>query len=220
MKPETRANLFFLCIFLAVSLPGAVILFKKKLDPSAPPMWMPEGIRQRLPYMAPQATPGVEVTRVIPDKTARWVEQLNRARGGGDGVLMHQREPVTSDDHVLQVTGVTGPPQQQEQGGATTVSLIAWDGGFGTDAGRYRVTASMGGGAGVPGQVLAAEAIPLPEEIRRELMYGGYIQPPHTVTWLRVRFDGAMADNPPVTMRVEYSMGAATAASTVNVFTK
>src|ERR1043165_6278319 len=88
MKRETRANLLFLCIFLAISLPGAVILFKKKMDSSAPPMWMAEGIRPRLPYMAPEVTPGVEVTRVIPDKTWRWVEQVNHAHGGGDSVLM------------------------------------------------------------------------------------------------------------------------------------
>ena len=35
MKRETRVNLIFLIAFLAISLPGAVILFRKKLEPNA-----------------------------------------------------------------------------------------------------------------------------------------------------------------------------------------
>ena len=107
MKRETRANLLFLALFLAVSLPGAVILFKKKLDPNASRMGMPEFVRRRLPYMAPLATPDSEVMRVIPPLTGAWVEELNREQGGGAAVFMNGRSPVTSDDRILQVTGIT-----------------------------------------------------------------------------------------------------------------
>src|SRR5438270_478817 len=100
MKHETRVNLIFLSLFLAISLPGAVILFKRKLDPAAAPMYLPDPIRQRLPYMAPQWMPD-EVTRVIPPLTGQWVDELNRDNGGGAEVLLRDRLPVLSDDRMV-----------------------------------------------------------------------------------------------------------------------
>src|SRR5258706_12692966 len=104
MKQETRVNLIFLAIFLAISLPGAVILFKSKLDPSAAPMYLPDPVRQRLPYMAPQGTPD-QVARVVRPLTGQWVEKLTRRQGEGE-VLIRKRLPVLSDDHLLQGTAV------------------------------------------------------------------------------------------------------------------
>src|SRR5258705_13554788 len=99
MKRETRANLIFLTAFLALTLPGAVILFKKKLDPRAPAMSMPDYVRRRLPYMAPQLSLAEQVVRFVPDLTGQWVTQLNRHRGGGAQGLKnrHQAQPTGGD---------------------------------------------------------------------------------------------------------------------------
>src|SRR6266700_2379261 len=102
MRRETRANLIFLTIFLSVTIPGAVVLFKKKLDPSAPPMFMPDFVRRRLPYMASQQSPG-QVVRFVPELTGQWVSEINREHAGGLAVLMVGRQPLVSDDHVVQV---------------------------------------------------------------------------------------------------------------------
>src|SRR6059058_3584016 len=97
MSRETRANLIFLVVFLAISLPGAVLLVKKKAEPGAPAMSMPDYVRQRLPYMAPQRTAD-SVIRVVPELTGEWVEQVNRGQGGGPAVLMKGHLPLISDD--------------------------------------------------------------------------------------------------------------------------
>jgi hypothetical protein len=68
VRRETRVNLIFLVAFLALSLPGAVILFRKKLDPGAPRMDQPDMMVTRLPYMAPLPAP-TGVKWVVPDRT-------------------------------------------------------------------------------------------------------------------------------------------------------
>src|SRR5258705_13319164 len=115
MKRETRANLIFLTAFLALTLPGAVILFKKKLDPRAPAMIMPDYVRRRLPYMAPQLIPE-QVVRFVPDLTGQWVTQLNRDHGSGAQELLNGHQAVTSDDHLIQVLPLA----------PTTINLIPW----------------------------------------------------------------------------------------------
>src|SRR6184192_356162 len=135
MKRETRANLIFLSVFLAISLPGAVILFKKKLDPRAPPMFMPDYVKRRLPYMAPQRTPADQVVRFVPDLTGQWVDQLNQTYGSrGAQVLMNRRQAITSDDHLIQLVSVI------RVNSITTVHLIAWDDSYGTDLAQYQTT--------------------------------------------------------------------------------
>ena len=106
MTRETRANLIFLAIFLAISVPGAVMLVKKKTEPGAPPMSMPDYVRQRLPYMAPQRTSD-SVMRVVPELTGEWVEQVNREQGGGARVMMNGHVPLISDDRTVQVVSIT-----------------------------------------------------------------------------------------------------------------
>jgi hypothetical protein len=211
MKRETRANLLFLGVFLAISLPGAVMLFKKKLDPTSSQMGMPDFVRKRLPYMVPLPTPDDQVVRVIPPLTGDFVAALARERGNGAAVLLHQRAAVTSRDRVVQVVGITDAP------GGAVVYLLAWEGGYGTDASRYRVTASSAGGESVEGRVASAVAIPMPEAVKRELMSGGYVKPSAKVTWVEVRFDAPLGSARPLTLHVRYDGGGEIASTEVNV---
>src|SRR4051794_39962704 len=107
MQRETRANLIFLGVFLMVSIPGAVVLFRKKLDPASPPMFMPDFVRRRLPYMASQQSPQ-QVVRYVPELTGNWVTEITRERAGGSAVLTvgRQQQPLVSDDHLIQVAAM------------------------------------------------------------------------------------------------------------------
>ena len=187
MNRETRLNLIFLGVFLAVSVPGAVMLFKKKLDPGSPPMFMPDYVRRRLPYMAPQRTPN-EVVRVIPDVTGAWVTQVNRERGGGDEVLLDDRHPIVSDDHSVQVTNL-----KRAEGG-TTLNLIVWTAATG-------LTLETGGQVA---KIAKEENISMPLAVKKELMNWGVVQPPPRVTWVEANFDGKDSLPAGAMIRVSY----------------
>jgi hypothetical protein len=171
MTRETRLNLIFLGVILAIMLPGAVMLFRKKMDPTSPPMFMPDYVRRRLPYMAPQEAP-TGVVRVIPDATGAWVERVNRERGGGGPVLLEDRRPVVSDDHTVQVTGL------KNTGSGTTLDLIVW-----TPATRISVTCGDQNA-----KIVKVENVPMPSEVKKELMNWGVVRPPHTVVWVEAQF--------------------------------
>jgi hypothetical protein len=194
MKRETRANLIFLTAFLALTLPGAVILFKKKLDPRAPAMFMPDYVRRRLPYMAPQLSLAEQVVRFVPDLTGQWVTQLNRDHGdGGAQVLMHGHQAITTDDHLIQVASIA----------PTRINLIAWDDRYGADRQQYSISITSGAKT-IAGQVRSAEKFPLPPDIKRELMDAGVIRPPAAVTFLTVGFEENLAKNDPFVLHVAY----------------
>jgi hypothetical protein len=193
MKRETRANLIFLTAFLTLTLPGAVILFKKKLDPRAPAMFMPDYVRRRLPYMAPQLSPAEQVVRFVPDLTGQWVTQLNAQRGGAAQVLMSGHRAITTDDHLIQVLSI----------GPATLNLIAWDDRYGTDLQRYSISITSGATT-IPGQVRSAEKIPLPADIKRELMDAGVIRPPAAITFLTVEFAERLAKNDQFVLQIAY----------------
>jgi hypothetical protein len=193
MKRETRANLIFLTAFLALTLPGAVILFKKKLDPRAPAMFMPDYVRRRLPYMAPQLSPE-QVVRFVPDLTGQWVTQLNRDHGGGGAqVLMNGHLAITTDDHLIQVVSIA----------PTKINLIAWDDRYGIDRQQYSISITSGAKA-IAGQVRSAEKIPMPPDIKRELMDAGVIRPPAAITFLTVEFAEGLAKNDRFGLQVAY----------------
>lgn len=210
MRRDTRANLIFLLVFLGVSLPGAVILFKKKLDPTAAPLGMPDFVRKRLPYMVPLPTPDDQVIRVVPLLTGEWVSELARERAGGAAVLTRGPLPITSGDRVVQLVAM------RDEAPGASVFVLAWEGGYGEDAARYRVTATSAGEP-VMGRVVSATAIPMPVPVKRELMSGGYIKPSANVTWIEVRFDAPLKAMGPLTLRVEYAGGAESPATELKV---
>jgi len=187
MNRETRLNLIFLGVFLAISIPGAVMLFKKKLDPSSPPMFMPDYVRRRLPYMAPQRTPK-EVVRVIPDVTGAWVTQVNRDHGGGEEVLLDDRHPIVSDDHSVQITSL-----KRTQAG-TTLNLIVWTPATG-------VTLETDGQAA---KIAKQENISMPLAVKKELMNWGVVQPPPRVVWVEAHFDEKVSLPAGTSIRVSY----------------
>ncbi len=200
MTRETRANLIFLAIFLAISLPGAILLVKKKTESGAPAMSMPDFVRQRLPYMAPQRTPD-SVLRIVPELTGQWVEAMNREQGGGPAVLMNGHVPLISDDRAIQIVSI------RKDG----VFLLVWD----EDATVEKIWAESSG-TRLDAQVALMRKLAVPESVRKELMYAGLIKPPHQVAWLAVKFGTDVEDLRPLSVCVSHPSGAV---SCVNVFT-
>lgn len=162
MTRETRMNLWFLVVFLAIAMPGAVMLFKKKLDPEARPMFMPDAVRRELVYMDPMPAPA-SVKRVVPEKTRRWVEDLARERGVAQ-VLMREGVPVMSEGRLFQVISL-----DQANG---RVSLLVWNG---AGEGDFELRG---------GVVERVERIATPEPIMREIQVKGYPKPPSNVVWI------------------------------------
>jgi hypothetical protein len=207
MKRDTRLNLIFLVLFLAVSVPGAVKLFKKRLDPAAPPLFMPDYVRRRLPYMAPQRTPP-QVARYVPDKTGEWVADLTRQQGGG-AVLMHARQPIVSDDHQVQLAIMT--PQE---GGKGTLGLIVWDPSFGRTASSFNVSVKVGEQT-LDAPVTLVRSVGVPEAVKKELMYEGVVRPPHEVVWVTAVVPLDLVAQPLAEIRVRHTDGDQAGTSTI-----
>lgn len=183
MKRETRLNLWFLGIFLVVSLPGAVILFIKKLDPGASRMDQPDAVLTQLPYMSPPpAPPGTRW--MVPPKTRQWLSDLTRQKTGGAMASAvaegPEWEPVISADHLLQLMSHrrVGPKTE-------AYSLLLWGERIPAKASQLAVRLSMSGQTPTaPGTVASAEALPIPADVRKELVQLGFDHPPTHVIWI------------------------------------
>lgn len=188
MTRETRLNVWFLAIFLVVSLPGAIVLFIKKLDPSASRMDQPDAVLTQLPYMSPDPEPS-SVRRMVPPKTRDWLVDLTRQKTGeslasavGPGP---EWEPVISSDHVLQVLSVSSASD------SSTLSLLLWNAPSKSDVNRFDSVLRVNGQA-LPTRITHVETIEVPEEVRDELVSLGYTHPPRKLTWMRAEAKGAI----------------------------
>lgn len=185
---ETRINLWFLGIFLVLSLPGAVILFIKKLDPSASRMDEPDALQTQLPYMAP--IPAPPHTRwSVPPKTKRWLEQLTRQKTGNAMasavVSGPEWEPVISPDHHLQVMSTS------TAGGVTNLAMLVWNGVV-SDDGRHLTMEMRSNGRELPCKIVAVEWIDIPEDVRHEWVNEGFDHPPKRIVWIAAQAEGGL----------------------------
>jgi hypothetical protein len=185
---ETRLNLWFLAIFLTISLPGAVILFIKKLDPLASRMDQPDAVLTQLPYMSPDPEPS-GVRRMVPPKTRQWLVDLTRQKTGdslassvGPGP---EWEPVISGDHVLQVLSASSASD------SSAMSLLLWNGPSKSDVNAFDPVLRVDGQA-MPTRITDVETIEVPEAVRHELVSLGYTHPPKKLTWMRAEAKGVM----------------------------
>jgi hypothetical protein len=175
VKRETRANLWFLIVFMAISLPGAAILFRKKLDPNASRMDVPDTKVARLPYMAPLPAPE-GVKWIVPPKTQAWLKELVKSKTGSDQVLSSlppgpEWEPVISADHRLQ------PVACRTGADAIIYDLLIWSAPNSDRA--FSVIAS-----GHACEVRSVDAVPIPQDVRKEWVGLGYTHPPSEATWI------------------------------------
>jgi hypothetical protein len=196
VRRETRVNLIFLVVFLAVSLPGAVILVRKRLQPGAPRMDQPDVMVTRLPYMTPPpAPPGVKW--IVPDQTRAWLEQVMKERTGNARMLSSappgpQWEPVISDNHLLQVMSATS------KDGGLRLAILLWNGQMEPSASHCALTVN-----GTTVRVAAVAKIPVPPAVRQELVRLDYPRPPEHIVWLEAEAEPTNSSK--ISLTLEYT---------------
>jgi hypothetical protein len=177
VRRETRINLVFLTAFLILALPGAVILFVKKLDPTAHRLDQPDPILHHLPYMSPLPAPP-DIKWVAPDRTQAWVRSLTAPVPTASAVPPGpQWEPVISPDHLLQLLAIVPRPADTFQ-----LTLLLW-----SDLPANAQSFTLAADDGTPRSTVdSVQPRDLPPEVRRELVVAGFVRPPKTVLLLVV----------------------------------
>ena len=211
MTRETKANLIFVIVIVAITLPGAVMLFKKKLSATRM-MYLPDPVKRGLVYMNPMPAPP-SVTRVVPPLTAAWVAELGGDRKVGGPVPMRPASegkslPVMSQNQVFQVAA-SAPADDHWR-----LWLLAWDPRLSPEPGRLSVRANLINGPAT-GTVESAEGIVLPPSIRKELQEFGFTRPPDRVVWIAVRFNGKPDPASPSNIHLNYAAPAGTISDSV-----
>jgi hypothetical protein len=174
MRRETRLNLLWIVVLIALMLPGAVIIFRKKFKPGEQPMSFREPVRTSAVFMDPSGfPPGFQ--RVVPRRTADWVAGLLRDELGAsvEMLLVEQggtRTPVVSSSRRVQLAGWSGNTSRR-------AVLLVWDDTAPDDV-------SISGEDSSPVAQVSRRGVALPREISLELRDAGYVRPPKQVTVL------------------------------------
>ena len=184
MKHETRVNLIFLAVFLLVSLPGAVILFRKKLDPSAARMDQPDVVVRQLPYMTPlPAPPGMQW--IVPPVTQHWLDDLCRSKTGSAVISAASDAPgwapMISSDHQVQLVSFVKKGNQDRYG------LVIWSSQPVASLEGVRIHRAVAG-QNESGHMLDIEPVTLPPDVRHELVSLGFSHPPQQIAWIDAEF--------------------------------
>ena len=183
MTKETRSNLIFLAILIAVLLPGAVLLVRKKLSPDARRADLPDAVPTTVTFMDPQPTPP-GMRRVAPPKTMQWLAKMIEENAGHQAIRdLYDTDglPLMSDDKTFQLAAV------REESGAIRMWLLAWDP---DDADFFRGAhwTLVGKDARGEGVGKSFEQIPIPDPIRDELGENGLLKPPKTLCLREIEF--------------------------------
>jgi len=181
MTRETRSNLIFIAVILAILTPGAVILFRKKLQPTLKPMGMPEAVQREVAYMSPLATPPGK-KRVEPPQTARWLETLVRDRIG-DAEKLQGRTilrpadadglPLMSDKKTFQLVAVE-PLESQVR-----LWMLLWE----HNPEREETWSVKLADSADSFKIIDTRPVELPDIVREELGETGVTKPPHEIVW-------------------------------------
>ena len=191
MTRETRLNLIVLAIILAVLTPGGVMLFRKKLQPTVKPMFMPHAVQREVAYLSPLDTPPGK-RRVEPPVTARWVEAIVRERIGAttDGrTILRPTDrdglPLASYKRTFQIVAA----EQFE--GQLRLWVMTWD----REPLKNERWSVRVDGVERPIEVVESRAMLIPPMVREELGETGVTLPPHEAKWLEWRVAAAAGES-------------------------
>jgi hypothetical protein len=186
MKRESRANLIFLVLFLIISIPGAIILVRKKMDPLSRPMWIPDGRRESMVYIDPTDAPP-NVRRFAPAITSLWLADEARARFGADSLATRSindatATPIVSDNRYFQLLNTA------QNGENFNIYLAFWNLPRGEGAVALSITAN-----GQPAQFAIVES-PIPAAVKKDLQDSGLPRPPQRIGWVSVALPARSPD--------------------------
>ncbi len=142
--------------------PGAVILFRKKLEPTSRRMYMPDPVISSTAWCDP--IPPESLKRIIPAKSAAWfageTQRVFGVASPSGWTASDRPEPVMSNRRWFQLISSD----------ATHVCIAIWD---------DRATAeNLHPDSGT---VLKAELVPVPKDVRHDLQDVGFVLPPERV---------------------------------------
>lgn len=174
MTRETRANLIFLVLFVLISIPGLLMLVKKKMDPTRRPMWMPDSVKRHMVYVDPTDAPE-SMPRLVPALTANWVADEARVRFGAARVPSQNdgTEPVMSDRRLAQLVW------RQDEGQGMKLGLLIWNLPRGSSDVVFDLRAADG-----PAVIDSQDLQPLPPAVKRDIQDSGFPNPPQEVLWI------------------------------------
>ena len=185
MTRETRLNLIFLAIILAILTPGAVILFRKKLQPTLKPMAMPHAVQREHAYLSPLETPPGK-KRVEPPHTAKWIEALVRQRVPRDANVHRPQSPdglpLISDRKSFEVVAVEAADD------TVRLWLILWQPNVVVPRELWIFRGEGSEVAEAPVKAEPAELIEVPPLVREELGELGVVRPPREIRWQVLHF--------------------------------
>jgi hypothetical protein len=126
---------------------------------------------------------------MVPPKTRQWLADLTVQKTGGPMASAvaegPEWEPIISADHLLQLMSHRRTGQKTE-----AYSLLLWGERMPASAAQMAVR------LGVPGQstmseskVALAEEVPIPADVRKELVQLGFDHPPLRVLWIETESD-------------------------------
>ena len=182
---ETRNNLIVLALLLIVLTPGAVILFRKKMQPTLRPMHLPHAVQRQVAYLSPLDTPPGK-QRVEPPYTAKWVESLVRERIGAREVVRpvgRDGLPLVSDAKSFQVVAIE---PAKTSGQPDRAWVIVWNTQREPEA-PWKLVAQE---RGLDVDVGSSAKLTVPRFVREELGETGVLRPPHEVLWQELQLSG------------------------------
>jgi hypothetical protein len=195
MRRETRLNLIFLTLFLAVSLPGAVILVKKKLQPGARDFSLPDHVRQTISYTSPDIVPE-RIKRVVPPGLNEWKQSIVPEATKIRFVPAQSPDalglPAVSEDRSFEVLGIA-PVETHLTG--EVLYLLIWAKDLAEDAKNFRVAVSRtdeGALAETPLAPSSVAAVEIPSPQRRKLIDFGHVDPPKSIVFMRFELPSAL----------------------------
>lgn len=178
MKKEARYNTIFIVLLLAISLPGIVMLVRKKLNqpprPSRGALAAP--VRTDVVYVDPLPQ-GPRLTQFVPPLTRQWVAGQSPlvARQPSDNV-------INSTARSFELIGI------DRAGGRVTLTLLLWDPRLPREA--QGLGFALVGPAGTrEGAIQSLDTVLVPEPVLEELRNSGYLTPPAQITRVAVAFD-------------------------------
>lgn len=183
MLKETRYNLIFLSIVIAMLLPGAVILFRKKMEPDARRMDMPDAVPRTIAFMdRQQVPPGMR--RIAPARTMDWLSAVTKEKAGEalcGRMLDPDGLPLMSDAKAFQVVAV------RNESDRTRIWIAAWDQESKDflSAAKWTLTVETHQLRPIDWQ---CETIQIPSVVRNELGENGLLKPPKTINWCMLEF--------------------------------
>ncbi len=177
MDRETRYNLWFLIVIVIILAPGAVILVRKKLDPAAKPMYLPDAMPRQAAYNdAMQTNPRLE--RAVPPMTGQWVMQLAQQHWPRVKMVGPEKwyEGLASTRRYFEVV-VSAVDAQ----GVLRLGIVTWDPAMTGQPSALRFAVD-----GEPMKVSVFNTYAVPKDVRKELQGFRFVNPPLKVGWVEL----------------------------------